>query len=166
MLLGLPAALVAHALVFGGEHAVGGALQSAALAAGALVLLLALALHSRDAVQGSVLASRLRSQMPSLIALLLCAGAWFAALELCESPHAIPLLAVAGAVAAACILLRAGITLFSRVIANAAIAIIHALECTYAQELCLACAIRIAPRPVRTLAHAIRLFSRPPPVLS
>ncbi len=81
-MLGLPTALLAHAMVFGSGHAVAGAAHSVALAAGAAALLLVLALRSKQAAEGTVVAARLRALAPSLAGLMIAAAAWFALLEL------------------------------------------------------------------------------------
>ncbi len=165
LLLGLPLALIAHAFVFGSEHAVGGTLHYAALAAGAFALALGIGLASRQATQGSILAARLRSQTPNFGVLSIAGSAWFAALESCERPHGIPILAVALALLAACALVRLTLALIARSLSAVVIALrVTSRRCALAFEY-----VRMRQRPARvfrSLAHTRRLFSRPPPVLS
>lgn len=161
-LLGLPTALLTHALVFGSEHAIGGALQSVALAAGSLALLAVVASHSRQAVQGSILASRLRDHIPQFALLGGASAIWFVLIELCETPHSVPLAAVGAALIAACLIVRAGISLLAQSIAGIVIAVARLL--VHSQPVAVTVRnVRTAPRSLRSLAHTERLFSRPPP---
>ncbi len=165
-LLGLPVALVSHALVFGGEHAAGGALDAAAMSLAAFGMLVVIALQSHSLVQGSILANRLRAQMPSFFMLAASGAAWFSLLELCESAHSLPLVAVAAAIGAACLLVRIAVDAIARSIAAVAIVL-----CSYWRHIHALAESRIllrrrAPRAQRSFAHTRRLFSRPPPVLS
>jgi hypothetical protein len=164
-LLGLPIALFAHALVFGGEHAAGGAFSSAALAAGALGLVLVIALHSRCLVQGSVLAARLRDRLPSFIGLAATGTIWFGALELCENAHSLPLLAIAAALFAACVLVRTAVCAVARSIADIAIVLTGHTHVPARAESRIQ-ALHNQPVAARSFAHVRRLFSRPPPALS
>jgi hypothetical protein len=165
-LLGLPAALLAHGLVFGGEHAVGGALQSAALSAGVLVLLVAAALHSRTAAQGTIMASRLRSRRPGAVPLFVFSAVWFALLEACESPHHLPIAVIAAALCLACMAVRGVLGPLGRAIALASIAIAGAVAIRPARSCPIVPRRHPSPQPVRALAHAARIFSRPPPLFS
>ena len=164
--MGLPTALLAHALVFGSEHAAGGALQRVALALAALAIVVSATLRSRKAVQGSIAASRLRVGAPSLLALLFSAASWFAILELCESSHAIPVLALACALVAACVAVRAAVGLLARFIAGVTLALVQ----IFASGLCSVCVWssmpRTASRPVHAFVVNAQLLPRPPPALS
>ena len=165
-LLGLPTALAAHALVFGGEHSVGGAFQSSVLAGGLLGLLLVLALHSKQLVQGSIAAHRLRGCIPGFLPLAVSASAWFAALEACESAHALPVIAIVAALFAACAIVRLAVKSAARCVAAITFALlVSSTRLRIAPD--SAARFRFAaPQPVRLLAHSERLFSRPPPALS
>ena len=164
-LLGLPIALLAHALVFGGEHAAGGALSTAALAAAALGLLFVVALHSRSLVQGSILAARLRNQLPSFATLAASGSLSFAGLEMCERAHTAPILAIIVALIAACYLVRAAVAAVAKSIAHVAIVLAAGLHVPALSE-AHARVQTYAPHFARSFAHTRRLFSRPPPVLS
>lgn len=164
--LGLPSALLAHALVFGNDHAAGGALQSAALALAALVLVAACALHAIRLSQGSVVARRLTERIPHAITLAVTTGGWFALLERCETPHAIPPLAVAAAIAIACFAVLAIVRSAARCIASIALAFTSALR-PFAMPAVPVIDLGFAPAPaLLALARTHRLYSRPPPALS
>lgn len=164
--LGLPSALLAHALVFGNDHAAGGAVQSAALALAALVLVLACALHAVRLAQGSIVARRLSESIPHAITLAVTTGAWFAALELCEAPHAIPPLAVATAIAIACFAMLAVVRGAARGIASIVLAVSSLLR-EFTMPALPAVDLGFAPAPAAlAYARTHRLYSRPPPALS
>jgi hypothetical protein len=166
LILGLPTALLAHALVFGSEHAAGGAWSSAAIAIGCVGLMLVVALHSRSAVQGSIAASRLRAMLPPTTALAVSASAWFVLLELCEPAHNVLGVALVIAVVTASVLMRLSISAVASLFAAVAIA----LGCSEKRIWHLAdSGARLphsSPHLPDTLTHACKLFSRPPPVLS
>jgi hypothetical protein len=93
--LGLLASLVAHAALYGGEHAVGGgyhALFVQAAVTGVLGLLVgfgALAWSgSSGTADGSILAARLSSRLPGGAAILASASLWFVVGEGVEPHHA------------------------------------------------------------------------------
>ena len=95
LVLGLVAALLGHAALFGGDHAIGGAyhsllLQTAAAAgfgfAGALGALLWSG--ARFAADGSVLARRISARLPGLPMVAASAALWFTLGERLEPPHA------------------------------------------------------------------------------
>jgi hypothetical protein len=93
--LGLLASLAAHAALYGGEHAMGGAynvllLQGALAAATGLVVFFASLAWSESSgiADGSVLAARLRERLPGLGLLLPAAAFWYAAAEGVEPHHA------------------------------------------------------------------------------
>lgn len=167
VLLGLPAALVAHALVFGSDHAVAGALQSALFGAGTLAFVFAAFVHmTNGAQQGSIAAARINRLVPNLALLLGSSGAWFAVFELCEAPHAHAPLAIALALGAACIAVRWTVQLFSRALASVGFAILHAFIRTPFHPAAPLRRVLAAPMPLFALAYSERLFSRPPPALS
>lgn len=164
-LLGLPTALFAHALVFGSEHAAGGALSTAIMAGSVFGVLLAVAIHSRRLMQGSVLATRVREQLPCFAALAVSGSVWFTAIELCERVHNVPLAAIALAIAAACILLRLAVSAIASSIAQFAIVLTNGEHA--AADLTKRTSVTSnAPSTLRSFAHTRRLFSRPPPALS
>jgi hypothetical protein len=93
--LGLLASLVAHAALYGGEHAMGGgyhALFVQAAITGVLGLLVgfgALAWSGAGGTaDGSILAARLSSRLPGGAAILASASLWFALCEGVEPHHA------------------------------------------------------------------------------
>ena len=95
MILGLLASLIAHAAIFGGQHAMGGeyhgALVQLALA-GSIGMGTAFAAltwcSAGRASDGSVLAARLGKRLPSLPAILGMTSLWFALGERIEPEHA------------------------------------------------------------------------------
>ncbi|MGA9944573.1 MAG: hypothetical protein WBP75_05990 [Candidatus Cybelea sp.] len=111
--LGLLASLVAHAALYRGEHAMGGAyhsllVQSAiAFSAGLLAFFGALAWSGSSVAEGSVLAARLRDRLPGLLWILPSAALWYAAAEAIEPHHvpAPPAVALAGLAVASWIVL-------------------------------------------------------------
>jgi hypothetical protein len=170
VVLGLVAALVAHAALFGGEHAMGGAynaplLEFGAAAAAALAAALGTMLWSasRYAADGSVLARRAAGSFPGFGSLAIAATAWFAFGECVEPAHAgVPLVATAAALLAACWAVlrfaRAVVAVVARVVFRLAFAPPH-------------------PEPVEGRLHLLvelrqaqrdrlwaRRFTRPPPV--
>ncbi len=166
LLLGLPVALLAHALVFGQSHAVGGAMHGAALSGCAFALAVAVALSSRDAAQGSILASRLRACAPRVPLMLFSGAAWFAALESCERAHGIPLAAVAVAMVAASLLIRLAISLLARSLAAVALALLAHGEHLHSLERACLLPRHRSPHALKSFPHTRRLYSRPPPILS
>jgi hypothetical protein len=102
IVLGLVAALVTHAVLFGKEHAWGGAYHSTFIeltlaavtgltsAAGALLWS-----GARCTADGTVLAARVRSMLPSWGGIATLGAAWFTLGERLEAAHAgAPLLAI------------------------------------------------------------------------
>lgn len=167
VLLGLPAALVAHALVFGGDHAIAGALQSGLCGAGALAFVFAALVHTSKGVQqGTIAAARIKLLVPNLALLLGSSGAWFAVFETCEAPHAHAPLIIALALVVACIAVRWTVNLLSRAIASVRFAILHAISRAPFQPAASLRRVLVAPMPLFALAYSERLFSRPPPALS
>jgi hypothetical protein len=93
--LGLFASLAAHAALYGGEHAIGGAyhalLMQIALAAamGFIALVGAVAwTQSGNATDGSVLAARLRERLPGFGSVVAAAAACYVGVEAIEPHHA------------------------------------------------------------------------------
>ncbi|HET7813391.1 MAG TPA: hypothetical protein VFL13_03375 [Candidatus Baltobacteraceae bacterium] len=167
VLLGLPAALVAHALVFGGDHAVAGALQSGLCGAGALAFAFAALVHTGKRLQqGSVAAARLRLLLPNLALLLGSSGAWFALFEFCESPHAHAPVAIAAALALACVAIRSIVFVLTRALASVGFALLQAVSLAPSFTATPLRRMQRAPMPLFALAYSERLFSRPPPALS
>lgn len=163
--LGLPAALLAHALVFGADHAIAGALQFAVFAAGGLFFLIAASLHTSSAIQGSIAASRVRLAAPGFVALLCSGGAWFALIEWCEPRHGIAPVAVAAALALACLLIILAMRSFAAFVAHVTLTIVRGSVPVRAPQFTISRVFE----PVlssQSLAHAVRRFSRPPPAFS
>jgi hypothetical protein len=154
-LLGLPAAIAAHSAIFGGAHLLGGADH-------AMVWALCAA-FAGIAVTAAIVsaAKRARANVPSATELLAGTAGWFCAIELCEQPHAVPVLQ---AVALLCIAaLAIGIVWrgFTRTAEIVVSELSHNLRIAVRE---LASQVYASVRPI-AVAHApsYRLFSRPPP---
>lgn len=165
---GLLASLTAHAVLYRGEHAMGGAyhsllVQSAiAFSAGLLVFFGALAWSGSGAADGSVLAARLRDRLPPLLWILPSAALWYAAAEAIE-PHHVP---ASPAVALAGLALASWVVLFlARAIvgtlARAAIALLRHPFSPRAPS--WSRRPRLQPRR-RRAPRTYRRFVRPPPI--
>lgn len=167
--LGLLASLLAHTAAYGGGHAMGGSYHSAIVAAAAAAALAAFvsatslawagAGRARD---GSILAARLRSVLPSWSSLVLFATAWFALGERIEAHHdgAAPLL-IALALAACAWLVLACVRALLAFLAEIVIAIRAGAFAPRSPSLHRTLA-RATPI-VRTLLLAHRRYARPPP---
>ena len=172
IVLGLVAALVTHAVLFGGEHAWGGAYHSAFLeftlaavtgltaAAGALLWS-----GARCAADGTVLAARMRAMLPGWGAIAAAGTAWYLLGERLEAAHAgVPLLAVVLILAlAAWIVLRVAATAV-RALAGIVFAIVRLLVVHRRIRLPFDVAWREAPRYAHDDKYWARRFTRPPPV--
>jgi hypothetical protein len=167
--LGLLASLAAHAALFGGEHAMGGAYHALILQA-ALTGALSLALffgalawtESGGAAIGSVLAARLRERLPTLAAILSATAVWYGAAEAVEPHHAGALpIAVLGALALAAWLVLRLAQAFIAAVAGVIIAILRA---SFSSRTPL-WNRRPRPRPLLRRTYCVRrLFARPPPI--
>ncbi|MBV8147774.1 MAG: hypothetical protein JO092_01640 [Candidatus Eremiobacteraeota bacterium] len=171
LVLGLVAALVGHAALFGGEHAIGGAyhsllLQVAAAAGfgfgGALGALLWSG--ARFAADGSVLATRIAAHLPGLPGVAVSTALWFSLGERLEPHHAgtplaFALVALLGAAALILGIARALV----RWIAHIAFAISRAKTCGAVVR-----ARADTNGPVfRAQRDATgRRFARPPPIVA
>lgn len=169
LVLGLLAAIVAHAVLFAGGHAMGGAYHAALIevassgALGLLAFLAGLAFFSRGrAADGSILAARLSGWLPNLPALVVTTGVWFAIGERLETAHASPPLLVAALVLAlaAWLLHR-----FARVVLGTiADAVFSVTRISFAPRI-PSWVRRAAPAPrLRRARIARRRFARPPPI--
>ncbi len=168
--LGIPAAIVAHMLLFGQSHQLGGSLQdlflSGALAAalGGLVFFGSLALAAtRFQCGGSILAARLSSRLPGIVPLAGATGFWYALIEAAEPRHeGLPLLAVVAALACAAVLIF--------FIARAAVRWLAHIAVVFCTLAFAPRALAFAPRRYERRAFgkgriaASRRFARPPPV--
>ena len=157
VLLGLPAALLAHALTFGGEHTLGGSLHAWALELGATCAFLA-------ALIAAIAAVRCRYALaPRFDAIVGGAAAWFTVLELCEGGHGIPVVTAVFTLLAASCLVRCVLRAFAGTVA----AFICGLRSTFAPARPFVAVRRpnLTPR-ASSLAHRLRLYSRPPPVFA
>lgn len=155
-LLGLPAALLAHTLVFGQTHTIAGSFHVLVLAAGAASLFAAALFETLAALR------RTKSISPHLLVTALSAVAWLTAVEAGETRHAIPtLLCLLAISAAAWIIALLSHACTHAVCAIAAMFVRRKPVDTFAVQHLRAA---VLPRP-STRAHFI-LFSRPPPVLS
>lgn len=156
-LLGLPAALFAHVLVFGGEHTLGGSAHAWLLELGGSFAFLGTLLAAIGAVRSRP------SLVPQFGSILTGAAVWFAFIELGERTHGIPIAAVIAALAFAAWIVRAVLLAFARTIA--AVAAILQLVLRAANPTVAAPIKRAVPRALPR-AHRLRLFSRPPPLFS
>jgi hypothetical protein len=167
--LGLLASLGAHAALYGGDHAMGGAahglLVELALT-GVLGLGIAVAgflwAGSRHAGDGSILGARLASRLPGWISTSLATGLWFGLGETLEPSHAgqPPMLAALTLLAAAW-LLQAVARRAVRLLAEAIVAVSRNRFAVREPSWS-----RIASRaPIaRRFLLRRRRFARPPPV--
>ena len=167
--LGLLASLAAHAALYGGGHAMGGSyhglLLEAALAgaAGLLAIFGAIAWsESGITADGSVVAARLRTQLPRNAGVLLAAGFWYVAGEAIEPHHA-----AAPFVGSFClIVVFAYAVLWLARVATAALAraVLAIARASFSPRPPL-WRRRPRPRPLyRRAYHARRRFARPPPI--
>ncbi|MBV9148540.1 MAG: hypothetical protein JO024_01640 [Candidatus Eremiobacteraeota bacterium] len=168
--LGLPAAMAAHFLTFGGAHTLGGAahlfLMDAmvvavcasilALCAGALYL-------AAGAREGSILAARLERFLPSVLALALSAAGWFALIEQGESAHATPIAVAALAILCIAVLLRVALGWGLRLLAAAALCL-FTLQFTALERERFDSLSTVIPARKRAQL-ALSRYCRPPPRL-
>ena len=167
--LGLLASLAAHALLYGGEHAMGGAYHALLVQAalGGAVSLLgffgALAWsESSGRADGTILAARLRERLPGLGTLLPATALWYTAAEAIEPHHAgaSPLALLVVLVMAAWLVLRLARSLIGA-LAGAIIAIARAPFVARTPSW----RRRSYLRPVfRRILWTHRRFARPPPI--
>ena len=161
--------MAAHAVLFGGEHEMGGHFHSAIVTAacvacgGLLVAFGALAWSgAASAADGSILGARLAGLLPGVVPLAFSSGLFFAAAELLEPHHAAsasPLL-MAAAIAAVSWLVRALAGSLVACLARAVLAIARTPFATR-RPLFVRC---FAPVPaVQPAPHRRRRFARPPP---
>lgn len=168
--LGLPAALLGHAFLFGSGHEAGGAAHglfvavAAAFSLGFAIFFGALAWRGGRASAGSVLAARLADRMPSPLAIFAAAAAYFTICESFESQHAasaIPLTAALLLLASwlVCELGRAAI----RAIAETVVTVIRVRFASRQPQWHIFAEpqLAVAPSPATR-----RRFARPPPALS
>ncbi len=167
--LGLIASLAAHAALYGGGHAVGGAYHTLvleiALAATLGFVALAAGLaraQSGSSADGSVLAARLRELLPGAGGVIAAAAAWYTTIESIEPHHAAaPMLALLAALAAASYAALRLAHAMTDALTRAALAISRAAFSprtpTWRR--------RARPRPIaRRLFSTRRRFARPPPI--
>ncbi|MGB8910599.1 MAG: hypothetical protein WCC84_17785 [Candidatus Cybelea sp.] len=166
--LGLLASLAAHAALYRGEHAMGGAYHSllvqaaAALCVGLLIGFSALAWSGARAADGSVLAARLRDRLPNVFWILPAATLWYAGAEAIEPHHlaASPVVVLVGLAAAAWAVLSLARGLVGA-LARAAIAMLRAAFSPRAPSW----SRRPRLQPTRRRAPRVyRRFVRPPPI--
>ena len=118
---------------------------------------------ARAAVNGSVLAARLASRLPSFGALFASATAWYAAAELVEGQHhaGVPWLAIPVALAATCWLLRRLSRFALAVLAGAIVAVART---NFAPRTPTWSRFTTQTTPVRPMLWVRRRFARPPPI--
>jgi hypothetical protein len=151
-LLGLPAALTAHALLFGNQHAAGGSLHGPALAAAIVAAVF-------------VIAVRFRERSGRFEVLAVSTAGWFALLELSEHPHGVAVVPAVIALLAAAILVRATVHFAASSLRAIAVALsgVQVLRADSRPSITLR---REGPAHLQITAHRYALFSRPPPLLS
>lgn len=167
--LGLFASLIAHAALYGGEHAIAGGYHTlltrvvTVAALGFFALLGALVwTQSGSTTDGSVLAARLRDRLPGTGCVMASAAAWYGGVEALEPHHAgAPAIALLGSLAVASyVALRLARTV-TDVVARAAIAIVHTRFSLRSPAWRRRLRERLIPlRPFSTR----RRFARPPPL--
>ena len=158
-LLGLPAAVLAHAGIFGRAHVLGGGSHSAFWALWIACAGLAVA----GALVPAVLNPRRKSTLaPSLVTLIASTAGWFALIEVREQPHAIPILPAMIALGLAAWIV--GVAWRGVARAAAAIALEFVQMLRVVSEPRAFAGIGVAVPTIATYAHAHRLFSRPPPL--
>jgi hypothetical protein len=156
-LLGLPAALFAHTLIFKGGHEAGGSIHGLlfGLASGfGFIAALAVAL---------VAIRRVRGATPRFLPILCGAIAWFGAIEAFEADRSIPIALALFALVACSWLVRAVLRAF----AHTVVAVVCTLWSAIAKvpQLC-SNAIELAAPALHHPASRFRIFSRPPPLHS
>ncbi len=168
LVLGLPAAILAHAAGYGSGHAMGGSYHGflvtlcIAGTAGALILAGMLAwLGAKRAMQGSILAARLRGYLPAWTTLAAATALWFSVAESIEPHHQsvspLPLLAALALAAWLVHVVARGILTFLAAIALAVHSAAHAVR-----EPLPSLRFHQTPRAHRLL-RATRRYARPPP---
>jgi hypothetical protein len=168
--LGLVAALVAHAVLFGKEHAWGGAYHSAflqlTLAAVAGLVAAAGALlwsGARCAADGTVLAARMRSMLPGWGAIAVAGAVWYTLGERLEARHAVvPLAAIVLLLVLIAWLLTRLASAALRALATFVFAIARGAKRESRPP--FAFVRRVAPHYAQDERAWHRRFTRPPPV--
>ena len=172
--LGLPSALIAHAMLFGGTHTAGGDLHAAfgwlALASvgcAIVAMLLAAYVAGTSSVQGSLLARRMCEHTPRARALVPSTACWFVAIEGAEHfAHHVPVLAALLAVCGAAFVVRSALQRIARGFAAVVVVIALALRTRECAPLRLQ-RLDVPYRALRVLrAHRRIGFSRPPPAFA
>jgi hypothetical protein len=161
--------MLAHAGLYGGEHAMGGGYHAALVQtalAGAVGLFLFFGLlaitGSNAVVNGTVLATRLIERLPGYGSLCMAAGAWYGVAEYLEPHHAAAsLLAVPLLLAAASWLIA---VLARGVVAILADALIAAWRAGFSPRRPVWSARTHSLRPTRRILRTHRRFARPPPI--
>ncbi len=156
-LLGLPAAFLAHAVVFHGGHVAGG---------GAHAVLVDLSIICMTLAVTAALAAALRERIgrfaPSYASVIASTAAWFVLIELREHPHAIPALPSLAAVCFAACIVAVVWRGFTRVAADVVLEFFVTLNQTAASP--RSTIFDGLTHPAGSLAPAYSpLFSRPPP---
>jgi hypothetical protein len=166
--LGLLASLAAHAVLYRGEHAMGGEYHSllvqaaVAFSVSLLAFFGALAWSGSGAADGGVLAARLRDRLPALLWILPAAALWYATAEAIE-PHHVPASPVVALVSLAA---AAGAMLFlARGVVGALARAAIALLCNPFSPRAPSWSRRPRLQPKRRRTpRAYRRFVRPPPI--
>jgi hypothetical protein len=171
LILGLLASLAAHTVIYGGEHSMGGEynallVQTAIVATlGMLVGVGALAWSAgRRTLDGSILAARLSSVLPSPLLVVAAASVWFGIAEAMEPHHT-------GASSLAIVLCLLLAACLARALARGIVAALATIVIAVSR-------LEFAPRtpswtrrprlqPIcRRLLCTRRRFARPPPIIA
>jgi hypothetical protein len=167
LLIGLPTAVLAHALTYGQGHVLGGShhenVLQLTLALGAVAAAAAAALtlaSARTAQNGSILASRIAAYLPGWAGLAISAAAWFGLIESLESEHQVPALLILVAIAATAWLVRSLTRAALGALAQIAFAI---FAVPIAPRSVFTATQTVAPILVRSRIVGRRRFARPPP---
>jgi hypothetical protein len=166
--LGLLASLLAHAALYGREHAAGGNYHGLVLelAAAGLVILISAGLllgwsGARTALNGSVLAARLAARLPGFIPLLTSTALCYAGIESLETRHADASLLGAGiCLTAAAWLVATLCRWFCSIIAATMLLVAGAAFCARTFTWFVA---RTTTPNRRRIVYTHRRFARPPP---
>jgi len=154
VLLALPAALLAHAIAFGHDHAAGGRLHALFLElAGVSGFFATLAIAVRAQ-------RRMRLTRASVLWIAVPAVAWFSGIEAVEARHGIPHALSLAAIFAASWLVRAIVRAFAQTLVAVAALLWSRVR---APQFRAQRASRNAWLPALRPAYRFRIFSRPPP---
>lgn len=165
--LGLPVAILAHLLSFGGGHTLGGSahelvidLSLAAACASMAALISGAILISAGRSQGTIVAQRLSAFLPGPGLIFALATAWFAAIETPEAGHRFSIALVVLAILVASLTIRALVGCIVRFVSELAVFI---RTNPFANRPNVLRLIFAAPQAAMLCPVVATRFSRPPP---